>query len=735
MSMQIKKPKTSRSLAATLTIAFLALSLAALLIANVSLFLLIGRAIQESVNSKQQLAAQEAANTVASFVQEKFGKLETAVKVGKPASASQEEQRNILGNLLGLDLAFRQLILLNSQDQELVKVSRISQAAAEQLIDRVESDLFTQVRQGNRYIGPVYVDDATSEPMVLMAVPATDAFGDFQGTLLAEVNLKFMWDLMGRLEIGETGLAYVVDRQGNLIASGDISRVLRGENLSHLGMIGGFIHNPVPVGEAATGVFQGINGTIVVGTYVPLGVPDWAVATELPMAEALRPGVQTTEIAVFVMLVVAVFAGLSAVYIARRLAAPLLNLTETATRIAGGELDLKASVEGPTEVTHLASAFNSMTAQLRELIDSLEQRVAGRTQRLEILATLSERLSAILDFEQLLTELVNKVKESFDYYHAHVYILDDNRQNLVMTAGAGQAGAEMKAQGHHIPLNAPTSLVARAARSSEIVWVDNVREAEDWLPNPLLPDTYAEMAVPIILEGQVVGVLDVQEDEIAGLDEGDANLLRSLANQVAVAIRNARLFAEARAAQERYLEQSWEKTRVAPASGQYLYVRPGATLLDETKRQAMTEARRQALAQNHPAVVAPNDGSSEGKSLVAPINLRDKTIGVLQLHAASGDDQTWSKDDLALVEAVVDQLVQTADNLRLFEETRERAGREQTIREITDKLRAAPNLDALLETAARELGQRLGVRHTVLELGIEAESNDTDISKSTGVEE
>jgi CheY-like chemotaxis protein len=140
--------------------------------------------------------------------------------------------------------------------------------------------------------------------------------------------------------------------------------------------------------------------------------------------------------------------------------------------------------------------------------------------------------------------VVNQVKDNFGYYYAHSYLLDDNTAKLVVAAGTGKAGAEMKQAGHNIPLNAPTSLVARAARNGQVVKVDNVRQAEDWLPNPLLPDTYAEMAVPIILgaEGKVVGVLDVQENKIGGLDEGDANLLRSLANHVAVALTNARLF-------------------------------------------------------------------------------------------------------------------------------------------------------------------------------------------------
>jgi hypothetical protein len=142
MSVRRGKPKTSRSLAATLAITFLALTVAALLVANLSVFFFFGQAIQESVNSRQQLTAKEAANTVASFVQEKFSELEATVKIGEPTLASQEEQRNTLGNLLGLVPAFRQLILFNAQDQALVQVSRLSEAASGRLTEQVGRDLF-----------------------------------------------------------------------------------------------------------------------------------------------------------------------------------------------------------------------------------------------------------------------------------------------------------------------------------------------------------------------------------------------------------------------------------------------------------------------------------------------------------------------------------------------------------------------------------------------------------------
>jgi GAF domain-containing protein len=340
-----------------------------------------------------------------------------------------------------------------------------------------------------------------------------------------------------------------------------------------------------------------------------------------------------------------------------------------------------------------------------------------------------------LNLDELLTTMVNQVQRNFGYYHVHIYLLDDKNENLVVIEGTGNAGAEMKARGHYIALNTPTSLVAQAARNKQIVWVDNVREAPDWLPNPLLPDTQTEMAVPIIIEGKVVGVLDVQGDEVAGLDEADAGLLRSLANQVAVAIQNSRLFAqvettlsETRAAQERYLSQAWQKSQAVLLTPEHLYTQPGAAALPPT---IMAQAKQQALTQPQPAIITLE---KDGSSLVAPVTLAGKPIGAFQLHQLGADSQAspWTEEDLALVETILDQVAQTAENLRLFEETRERAGREQTIREITDKLRAAPTLNTLVKVAARELGEQLGVPHLMFELGQKPESSPKPDSRGNG---
>jgi len=231
ISNNIGTRKTARSLTVLLALAFLALSVIVLLISSGLQLFFNFQTQRRLVASQQQLIAREAASTVAGFVQGKFSELDAAVKLGVRLSASPEEQKRVLDNLLGLDPAFRQVVLLDLQGQELIRNSRLSQLTAGQLAERIGSDMLAQVRQGNRQVSSVYIDDITSEPLIIMAVPVTNVFGDPQGILLAEVNLKFMWDLVDRLQVGETGLAYVVDKQGRLIAFSDISRVLRGENV------------------------------------------------------------------------------------------------------------------------------------------------------------------------------------------------------------------------------------------------------------------------------------------------------------------------------------------------------------------------------------------------------------------------------------------------------------------------------------------------------------------------
>jgi hypothetical protein len=166
-----EKPKTSRSLMATLALAFISLSLAILVIAIGVEMVFNFQTQQEAIAGRQQFIAQDAAGTVASFVQEKFGVLETAATLGDPTSVSQDEQTKILGSLLGLEPAFSHLVLLDSQEQELAKATRLSLATLEEFMGRAGSDLLVQVEQGNRYIQRADADHGRSGHRYLWRFP------------------------------------------------------------------------------------------------------------------------------------------------------------------------------------------------------------------------------------------------------------------------------------------------------------------------------------------------------------------------------------------------------------------------------------------------------------------------------------------------------------------------------------------------------------------------------------
>jgi methyl-accepting chemotaxis protein len=378
-----KKTKTFRSLTVTLAIAFYALVSVILTILGFLSLYFNFQTYQQAISGEQYLIAQGAANTVKSFVQDKLNRLETASRFGKLVIIPQEEQKLVLEKLLGVEPAFRQLSLLSAEKQELAKASRLSETASGQLTDRAGADLFSQVRQGETYISSVYIDEVTSEPMIIMAVPITDVFDDFKGILLAEGNLKFMWDLVASINIGKTGMAYVVDRQGELIAFKDVSRVLRRENLSSLTEVNEFVQGDVLTHESTADISKGIQGNYVVANHAHLEEPDWAVVTELPVEEAYASLIHQIIISVLIMVSALAIAVLAVILVLKRITKPIISLRDAALEIGRGKLETKIDIETNDEIGELAKTFNQMVATLKEFYKGLEEKVQERTRELE----------------------------------------------------------------------------------------------------------------------------------------------------------------------------------------------------------------------------------------------------------------------------------------------------------------------------------------------------------------
>ncbi|MDM8527554.1 ATP-binding protein [Anaerolineales bacterium HSG24] len=394
------------------------------------------------------------------------------------------------------------------------------------------------------------------EPSAFIAAPLFDETDEIQLLLVAQLSLDEINAIMqADTGLGNTGEIYLVG-QDKLWRSN--SRFL-----SEMGVDTTVLQSDLLVdtiasqaalsGKSGTAIIENYRGVSVLSSWsfislnnLALDDPDsvvWAVIAEVDTSEVNEPVATVALIAGGLGLLTMIIVFISTLWVSRSLSAPIVQMAEVATSLAAGNLTRRVEVETGDEIEQLAVAFNTMTDEITVMVDTLEQRVEERTKRLEFVATLSERLNAILNLDILLSVLVSQIQEEFNFYHVHIYRVSEKHGLLIMEAGTGEAGSEMKKNEHKIAIDA-TSLVARSVRSKEVVMIDNVRKASDWLPNPLLPDTCTEMAVPIIVDGKVIGVLDVQENRVASFTSGDTSVLRSIASQAGVAMKNARLFAE-----------------------------------------------------------------------------------------------------------------------------------------------------------------------------------------------
>ncbi len=227
----------------------------------------------------------------------------------------------------------------------------------------------------------------------------------------------------------------------------------------------------------------------------------------------------------------------------RAISQPLGELATAAGRLGAGERGVKVPVTGEDEVGRVGHAFNTMVSELEaaqeKQVEQLNQ-LTQLTRALETSANVSRRLSTILNPSQLMEAVVTEIQRAFNYYHAHIYLYDEAKESLVIAGATGEAGKAMLSSGHQLALG--QGLVGKAAFANAPVLVPDVSKEPGWLPNQLLPDTKAEAAIPITVGEQVLGVLDVQHNVIGGLDTESVTMLQSVANQVAVALQNARLY-------------------------------------------------------------------------------------------------------------------------------------------------------------------------------------------------
>jgi GAF domain-containing protein/HAMP domain-containing protein len=357
------------------------------------------------------------------------------------------------------------------------------------------------------------------------------------------------------------------------------------------------------------------------------------------------------------------------IFISRSITMPVSQLTHVANQISNGELEARASTGTTDEVGILASAFNSMAAQLRDMLASLEQRVAARTHNLVLAAEVGRTVSQVRDLNGMLKDACELILKEFNLYYVQVYLTNPSQTNLILEAGTGDVGTQLLERSHSLQLNTG-SINGRAAIEKRSIVISDTTQSTIFRQNPLLPDTRGEMAVPLIVANKVVGVLDMQSSSAGVLNDEVIPAFEALAGQLAVAIQNANLLAEteqARAEVEkqarRLVRQGWNEHLDAIHKPERL-----GFVFDHNNVVPLTEVEEMQM-------------SADGNTVSAPVAVTGEALGSLMVEL---DDESRVAQTSELVNIVARQVAQQIENLRLLESAeRFRYEAEQASRRLT----------------------------------------------------
>ena len=442
---------------------------------------------------------------------------------------------------------------IDATGREQIAVSRLGMDNINSGKDRSAEPAFQNARKGRAWYGPVYFRKET-EPYMTIALRS----GSDKGPVtVAEVNLKFIWDVVSRIKIGEKGKAYVVDDSGFLIADPDIGLVLRKTSLSQLphvkAALGGQSSDELAM------ISTDLAGTAVLTAMAPIESLHWDVFVEQPVSEVyakLNASIVRTGLLLLAGLVISAVA---AFVLARGMVRPIRTLEEGAERIGAGNLDQKIDVRTGDELEALADRFNRMTAQLRESYAGLERKVEERTRELKNSLDQQTAISEILrvisssptDVRPVLDAVAERAAQLCDAPYARVVLIEADQ--LVGASHFSRDGS-IGELARPVALKR-TSINGRAVLERRTIHIADVlplfeTEYPDARGNAVPQGVRAALAVPLLREGAAYGSIFVFRRQPGLFAPDQVALVETFARQAAIAIDNVRLFNETREALE-----------------------------------------------------------------------------------------------------------------------------------------------------------------------------------------
>lgn len=463
--------------------------------------------------------------------------------------------------------------------------------------------------------------------------------------------------------------------------------------------IGGYAH-PIfsQVAESTTGSMQYINATgdLVLAAYE--WIPEWelGIVTELPQSDIFAEANDLAPFTVLLVLGATALVSLVVPIATRQSIRPLQLLTDLAGRFAMGDLSARVDTQREDEIGMLSKTFNAMAEDLSELYRSLEQRVQNRTEQIRTASEVARDAVAIRDVEALLNETVNLITTRFGYYHAGVFLLDRRRENAVLRAASSEGGKQMLQRGHSL-LVGKVGIVGYVTGTGKPRIALDVGADQTHFANPDLPNTRSELALPLWAGDQIIGALDVQSEEPQAFDEEDVLVLQTMADQLAVAIENARLISDLTDLSDRNrkvidvfgaLSQQINYDSLLARSSQIIrtafdYNRVAVGMIEGDGVIVRSASAADGVDSAPVGVPIPMDRGPLGRSILSrapvvtsasqrttvavPLISRGEAIGALAIETTQPG--RFGTANIETLELVAGQLSSSLENARLFEET------------------------------------------------------------------
>lgn len=341
------------------------------------------------------------------------------------------------------------------------------------------------------------------------------------------------------------------------------------------------------------------------------------------------------------------------------------------------------------EFTKTQTAAQQALMTLREERSMLEQRVEERTvgltrktEQLRATSYIARKTAEVQDLATLLNTVAQLVTDQFGFYHTGIFLINESGNQVVLQAASSEGGQRMVERGHSLAVGTQGIVGYVAAQKKPRIALDVGTDAA-FFNNPDLPLTRSEVALPLLIRNRVLGVLDIQSDKPQAFGPDDIDVLQTLSDQIAIAIENTRLLDETQAA--------------------IMQLEALTSLRTEEAWTQKLRERERAFTYTPLGLRAEKLPQNNNNAISAPIILRGRKIGNISI-ARKGDGK-WSRLDEGLLEEVASQVGLAVDNIRLLEEATQRARQEQMVGKLAAQFSQSLDLDTLLQTAARELGQ------------------------------